>query len=192
MTTNQFASFQFRKVTGSRRSREFAETNRGGVLPNDLQQLGDVLSKDVTVFADGFPVVLLSLAHFGTGSLHEHGIGEIAFDGRELLLAHGELLLESTHIILDVFHDTSLSPLGDGEHDRNARHMRRHVNLGRFIDGFTGGDAESSESLHEFEHGCGGRFIGRGNEHTVVKRCAIADCATELAQRAHVADERAM
>ena len=192
MTTNQCVSLQFRKVSGSRCSREFAETNRGSVFPNDLQKLGDVLSEDVAVLANGFPVVFLPLAHLGTGSLHEHGIGEIALDGRELLLTHRELLLESTHVILDVFHDTSLSPLGDGEHDRNARHVRRHVNLRRFIDRFAGGDAESCESLDEFEHGSGGRFIGGGNEDAVVERCAIADCATELAQRTHVADKCAM
>ena len=70
--------------------------------------------------------------------------------------------------------------------------MRRHVNLGRFIDRFAGGDAETRESLNDFEHGRGGRFIGRSDEHAVVERCALADCATELAQGADVADERAM
>ena len=176
----------------TRYSREFAETNRRGVLPNDLQKLGDVLSEDVAVLADGFPVVFLPLADLGTGSLHEHGIREIALDGSKLLLAHRKLLLEPAHVILDVFHDASLSPFGNGEHDRNARHMRRHVNLGRFIDRFAGGDTEPRESLDKFEHGGGGRFIRGGNEDAVVERCAIADCATELAQRTHVADEGAV
>lgn len=61
----------------TRYSREFAETNRGGVLPNDLQKLGDVLSEDVAVLADGFPVVFLPLAYLGTGSLHEHGLARL-------------------------------------------------------------------------------------------------------------------